>query len=202
MTTPESYFTYLSGRSWKGKLYREHWLYPRVARHLQGEVLDVGCGIGDMLAFLGNATGVDINPHTVSYCESRGLNAVTMEIDVLPFPDASFDSVLLDNVLEHLTAPQPLLAEIRRVLRVSGRLILGVPGSKGFARDPDHKVFYTRDSLDHCAVAAGFAPQLHFHTPFASPWLERNLSSYCLYGVYVRDHIPTEMRGSPNRGQA
>jgi len=193
MTSPESYFTYLTGRSWKGRLYREHCLYPKIARHLEGEVLDVGCGIGDMLAFLDNATGVDINPHTVSYCKSRGLNALMMHIDVLPFPDASFDSVLLDNVLEHLIAPQPLLAEIHRVLRTSGRLIMGVPGSKGFQRDPDHKVFYDQDALDNCAISAGFTPTFHFHTPFASSWLDRHLSSYCLYGTYVPNCPSTEV---------
>lgn len=200
MTNPEHYFAYLAGRSWKGKLYREHWLYPKVARHLKGKVLDVGCGIGDMLTFLGDATGVDVNPQAVSYCKSRGLTALTMEIDVLPFAAASFDSILLDNVIEHIDAPLPLLGEIRRVLHASGRLIIGVPGSKGFRRDPDHKVFYDKRSLDACLSVAGFEPVTHFHTPFPSRWLEKNLSSYCLYGIYVPTTGSVDL--GPGKGQA
>ena len=116
MTSYQEYYAYLRGRSLKGKLYRNWWLYPRLARHLSGRVLDVGCGIGDMLRFRPNTVGVDINPETITWCRTQGLDAHHMERNRLPFDAGTFDGVILDNVLEHIAAPQPLLAEVRRVL--------------------------------------------------------------------------------------
>jgi len=104
-------------RSRLSGVYRRYFLYPRICHRLHGRTVDVGCGIGDFLQFRPNTIGVDINAHTVAYCKARGLDARLMEPDVLPFEDASFDSALMDNVLEHIAEPAALLRELRRVLR-------------------------------------------------------------------------------------
>lgn len=152
----DEYFEYLTRRSRLGALYREYWLYPRLARRLSGKALDVGCGIGDMLMHRENTVGVDINPHTVAFCNSRGARAVLMQSDKLPFASGEFDSVLMDNVLEHIADPERLLSEVHRVLRPQGRLLVGVPGVRGWASDLDHKIYYDEDSLRECVSAAGF----------------------------------------------
>ena len=110
MADQDQYFDYLMQRSRLGSLYRRHVLYPRLVRRLRGRMLDVGCGIGDMLAFRPDSVGVDINQRTVEYCRQRGLTAHRMDVDRLPFDDGTFDSVLLDNVLEHIAEPAALLA--------------------------------------------------------------------------------------------
>jgi len=101
-------------------------------------VLDIGCGRGEILrhcAGLGaRAYGVDYAP--VAARMARGLAAVEEgrgEMGVyqanakrLPFPAASFDRVLMFDLVEHLY-PWELdraLAEARRVLRPDGRLII------------------------------------------------------------------------------
>src|SRR5688500_1395110 len=132
MAEHAEYFNYLRGRRLTGLLYRKLWLYPRLMRHLSGRVLDVGCGIGDLLAARRGSVGVDINPLLVDWCRRRGLEAKVMEDGRIPFADHSFDSATLDNVLEHVLAPTLLLAEIRRVLVPGGTLIVGVPGIRGF----------------------------------------------------------------------
>ncbi len=180
------YFDYLRRRSITGLIYRKYWLYPRLARHLSGRVLDVGCGIGDFLAYRAGTVGVDVNPRTVDWCRQQGLNASVMDPDVLPFADSDFDGVVLDNVLEHLADPVPLLSEIRRVLVQEGCLLIGVPGKKGFASDSDHKVYYDESGLHDIAVKAGFVQQQLFHMPFRNHWLAERLSQYCLYGLFVR----------------
>lgn len=188
MTDPEQYFEYLQGRSWSGLIYRNFWLYPRLNLQLRGSVLDVGCGIGDMLRYRrNNIVGADINPATVRWCREQGLDVRQMKPDMLPFDNGSFDSVILDNVLEHLDAPRPLLEETRRVLRPAGRLIIGVPGIKGYAADPDHKLFYDREGLVRCVEQMGFRTRTMFNTPLRSDWMNRNLAFYCLYGVFERD---------------
>jgi SAM-dependent methyltransferase len=181
-----AYFEYLRGRSFRGWLYRRFWLYPRLRALLRGRVLDIGCGLGDFLEFYKKASGVDINPHTVAWCRQRGLDAQLMQPDRLPFPEATFDAVVLDNVLEHLVDPMPLLQEMRRVLRPGGLALMGVPGERGYAADPDHKVFYDADTLRRVAQIAAFTPVRLLYMPFHSDWLARHLPQYCLYALFRR----------------
>lgn len=184
MSNYQEYFTYLRGRSFKSRVYRHWWLYPRLARHLSGKVLDVGCGIGDMLRYRPNTVGVDINPHTVTWCRQQGLEAHVMEPDRLPFGDGEFEGVIFDNVLEHIAAPQPLLAEARRVLKPGGRVIAGVPGEKGYRSDSDHKVYYDEPGLVRLMEANGFKRHAILRMPLPLPGLSGWMRQYCLYGVF------------------
>lgn len=188
MIEHEQYSAYLVKRSWLGALYRSVLLYPRLCRYLRGRALDIGCGIGDMLKFRPGTIGVDVNPFNVDVCISRGLTAQVMDIDVLPFPDGSFDGALLDNVLEHIETPDRLLTEIGRVLSPHGHLVVGVPGVKGQQSDPDHKVFYDESALMSLAKRNGFTVSKFFHMPlFKSQWLSDNVRQYCIYSVWVKN---------------
>lgn len=187
MTTTEKYFEYLKGRSRLGWLYRRYLLYPKLCRYLDGTTLDVGCGIGDFVGYRNGTVGVDINPATVEWCRQKGLDVQLMLPNTLPFQDVSFDSAILDNVLEHLAKPDELLSEIGRVLRPHSSLVVGVPGQGGYATDSDHKVFYDEATLVSTVVKAGFRVQHLFHMPFQSAWLDVRMRQYCLYGVFERD---------------
>lgn len=186
MTTADDYFEYLHKRSWIGAIYRKVWLYPKLNIYLQGSVLDVGCGIGDFLSYRANTVGVDINPKTVEWCRQRGLDARIMAKDELPFADKMFDGAILDNVIEHIETPGPILYEVHRVLRKQAKLIVGVPGMCGFARDPDHKVFYSQRKLIKEVSKCGFNLLKIFAMPLNLRWLESRLSQYCIYGVFQR----------------
>jgi len=180
------YYEYLKKRSSVGLLYRRWWLYPRLCKYLSGKVLDIGCGVGDMLAYRNNTVGVDINPHTVKWCKTQGLEVENMDENSLPFPDNSFDSVLLDNVLEHILHPDDLLMEIDRVLKQDGTLLIGVPGQKGYEADSDHKVFYDEISLNKLLKSVEFFPRTSFHMPLAIKALDTRLSQFCLYSAFER----------------
>ena len=199
----EEYGEYLMRRSRLSGLYRRYLLYPWICRRLRGRTLDVGCGIGDFLQFRPDTIGVDINAHTVAYCRERGLDARLMEPDVLPFENASFDSALMDNVLEHIAAPDALLGEVLRVLRPEGRLLIGVPGELGWDCDPDHKIRYDEASLAAALQATGFAPVGVFYAPlWRSAWLSRHLRQYCIFGLYRPDAGNAHGAGSgPDRAE-
>ena len=96
--------------------------FPR----LQGAVLDVGCGRKPYRDFVPatNYVGVDIDTPV-----TRALASADVFYDGrrLPFPDQQFDAVLCSQVLEHVFTPEEFLAEIRRVLRPGGTLLLAVP---------------------------------------------------------------------------
>lgn len=187
MNQMQIYHSYLNRFSSIGDTYRKYFLYPKFNSVLQGNILDVGCGLGHYLKFQLGAQGVDINPINVADCISRGLDASVMLPDILPFEDISFDAVLLDNVLEHIAEPSPLISEIKRVLRPYGTLLIGVPGSKGMLYDPDHKVAYDETSLATLANASGFSIREFFYMPlFKSEWLNKNLRQYCIYSIWVK----------------
>lgn len=109
-----------------------------------------------------------------------------MEADHLPFDDASFDGVALDNVLEHLSDPSKLLSEIRRVLTPGGHVLVGVPGTFGYTCDADHKIFYDESSLKRVMEDSGLRQITVFHMPIKWIWLDAKLPQYCLYGVFER----------------
>jgi len=186
MTDYDDYFEHLRRRKRAALWYRDLWLYPRICKHLRGTVLDIGCGIGDMVRHRPQTVGVDVNPNAVNLCQSQGLKVRLMQPDRLPFADGEFDGAILDNVLEHLERPEPLLAEVRRVLRAAGSFVVGVPGECGFAKDSDHKRHYSEGELIHSMQGAGFELAQIFHQPFYSRLLDRHFRYYAIYGVFRR----------------
>lgn len=180
--TTDSYFEYLMTISPKGKLYRRLVVYPRIKRWTKGKTLDVGCGIGLFLRSLPQSTGVDVNSDCIAYCKSQGLDAHHMDFDVLPFSDDTFDTLVFDNVLEHIADPMPILVESARVLKPKGRIIALVPGKKGYRKDPDHKVFYDFERLTGLAVFAGLRVRNLSSLPV--PGLTNTLSAFCYMAVF------------------
>lgn len=184
MTSDSDYFQYLAKRSLVGYLYRKFWLYPNLNSYLHGKTLDVGCGIGDFLGLRKNVVGTDINSKTVDYCKSMGYDVHLMLPDVLPFSDDSFDSIILDNVIEHISDPSMLLVEIARVLKVGGIFVVGVPGELGFALDTDHKQYYSQESISLILTPFKFEHLKTRCMPLPLSFLGERLRSYCIYGIY------------------
>jgi SAM-dependent methyltransferase len=182
----KQYHSYLEKRSKIGLLYRNYWLYPIISRRLKGKTLDIGCGIGDFICYRKGAIGVDINPSSVEYCLNRGLSARHMKLDILPFDDSEFESILLDNVVEHIESPNPLLKEVHRVLNKNGVLIIGVPGKKGFTSDSDHKIYYDEGLLIETLDKAGFSWVKTYRMPLPFRFLSTRIRAYCLYCVFTR----------------
>lgn len=139
-----------------------------------------------MLRFRSDTIGADVNLRVAEYCRGQGLNAVHMESDELPFEDASFRGLVLDNVLEHIADPTKLLCEIARVLLPGGTFVVGVPGIAGYARDPDHKVFYSEETLVEVVTSHPFACKKIMHMPFRSSFMDAKLRMYAIYGVFTR----------------
>jgi 2-polyprenyl-3-methyl-5-hydroxy-6-metoxy-1,4-benzoquinol methylase len=95
-------------------------------------VLDVGCGTAHFLSSL--RPNLDIYGTDVSYSmlsSGPGIGIVTESIaEQLPFADETFGGVICINVLEHLEEPKIVLAELNRILKNGGRLILVTPAAE------------------------------------------------------------------------
>ena len=110
-----------------------------------------------------------------------------MKENKIPFNNKYFNSILLDNVLEHIDNPYPLLDEIRRVSSEKATLIIGVPGIKGFKRDDDHKIFYDEFSLKELIQKFGYTHRKTLYLPVNLKFLSKLISQFCIYQVFVRD---------------
>lgn len=183
MSKDNNYFDYLTTRSIKSKIYRNYFLYPKLNKYMNGDCIDVGCGIGDFLRFRPHTVGIDINPSMVEYCNSHGLDCEEFDGANIPFQDNRFDCAIIDNVLEHISDPRYLLFEIKRVIKKNGILVVGVPGIKGFKSDDDHKIFYSRKNLSDLFEEYGFIENKFIEMPF--PGMSKYLRQYCIYSVFV-----------------
>ena len=105
-----------------------------VTAHL-GDLLDVGCGRGQLLKLLGSraqrAVGVDIDSDATRLARAElmlaGLPNCSLrsgDMYRLPFGNAEFDTIILDDVLADAKHPVRVLTEARRVLKPRGRLIV------------------------------------------------------------------------------
>lgn len=110
----------------------------RLGLHGDERLLDVGCGSGTFLAetlrrYSGvTAVGVDADPEILAIAQRRLRRHRTRaslhiaRAEALPFPDASFDAAVSTLTFHHLPTPakRAALAEVYRVLRPGGRLLL------------------------------------------------------------------------------
>jgi SAM-dependent methyltransferase len=139
-----------------------------------GTMLDVGCGGGDFLALMQaerhwQVAGLEPNAAAVRYArEARHLNVQVGQLPADTLPSQSFDVITMWHVLEHVPDPAQVLAEVRRLLRPAGVLIVGVPlsdsveaqwfGANWAGYDvPRHLVTFTRSSLLLLAERSGFS---------------------------------------------
>ncbi|MCG8407000.1 MAG: methyltransferase domain-containing protein [Phycisphaerales bacterium] len=137
---------------------RVHWLCEKA----QGErVLDIGCSQGITSIILGReghyVVGIDIEANGIASAREalaiepqivqERVSFKQMDAYRADFSPASFDSVILGEVLEHLVQPEQLLARVVEWLADDGRLVVSVP--HGYHPYHDHKrSFYLTQFVD------------------------------------------------------
>jgi len=110
--------------------------YSKYADSLKPEkegtrVLDVGCGVGQVVARLTEAGceayGVDVSEPNIERARQFSERCQIYDGKRLPFPDQHFASVGALNVLEHVDEPEAFINELVRVVQIGGRIILSSP---------------------------------------------------------------------------
>lgn len=102
----------------------------RALRGVQGNVLDVACGTGDMAVSLVErgctVTGVDISEEMLAIARQKAPMVTFMIADAehLPFPDASFDAVTCAFGVRNFVHLEQGLNEMLRVLKPGGQLVI------------------------------------------------------------------------------
>jgi 2-polyprenyl-3-methyl-5-hydroxy-6-metoxy-1,4-benzoquinol methylase len=136
-------------------------------------ILDVGCGSGTLLGLLKkhgfDVLGLDYSREAAAIASiENNVEVVVGSLEEAHFEDASFDLVTLFHVMEHVTNPRQVLAEVRRILKPNGRLVIQVPnieswqfkllGEKWYGLDiPRHVIDYSNKSMHQLLNHAGFS---------------------------------------------
>lgn len=119
------------------KFYLEH---TNEKEMFQGKnVLDIGCGAGGKsLYYLSKGaetvTGVDVVEKYKAESEQlrdklglKGFEFVYADASAMPFENASFDTVIMNDAMEHVSKPVEVLNEVYRVLKPGGKLYINFP---------------------------------------------------------------------------
>jgi 2-polyprenyl-3-methyl-5-hydroxy-6-metoxy-1,4-benzoquinol methylase len=174
----------LESKGWK-KFFDVQAPYRRNLRNLDlGRTLDVGCGLGRNLMNLENGVGVDHNADAVSIARSRGMTAYTTDEwqDSGAAIHASFDSMLLAHVLEHVSQQDSddIIAAYLPYLRPNGKLVLICPQEKGFPTDPTHIRWVNDAELRATGNRNGFSEIRSYSFPFP-----RFMGKFFTYNEFV-----------------
>ena len=147
-----------------GRIAYEHLHRYAVAKDyvVSARVLEIGCGEGYgaflMSPVARHVVGIDNSEECIAaararYGEAASLEFVHADAAAIPMQDASFDVVVSLDTIEHLPDAARFLAEIKRVLKPDGLLILSTPNAPAYRqewqkKDLFHLAEFDLDTLD------------------------------------------------------
>jgi SAM-dependent methyltransferase len=93
-------------------------------------VLEVGCGLGNLVALLGarggRAVGIDVSPRSIELARARhpSIDLRVADVERDPLPEGPFDVIVLSDVVGHLDDVQRALERVRPLLATGGRIVV------------------------------------------------------------------------------
>jgi SAM-dependent methyltransferase len=170
-------------RSWGHDFRREQHL-KEAARLASGRLLDVGCGRKQYEDYfdIDEYIGIEL----LSSHSRRWMIDVYADGFHIPFRSQSFDTALCTQVLEHVPEPSELLAEINRVLKPGGLLILTAPHTSFLHEEPHDYYRFTKYGLHYLFETNQF--EVKYIRSQGGYWLcGGSMFSYYLWsGGYIR----------------
>jgi 2-polyprenyl-3-methyl-5-hydroxy-6-metoxy-1,4-benzoquinol methylase len=168
------YMDYLEDRENIQRRLRQ--ILARVEREIPpGRCLDIGCGPGLFVEVAGErgweGSGIDPNEDAVKWAKENVSDQVRLgTAETLEWPDEYFDCVTMFDVIEHMADPRVEMADVWRVLRPGGLLVVATPDAGALItrvlgahwlemkRVPEHLQFFSVESLARMLSVSGFTP--------------------------------------------
>lgn len=126
----------------------------------EGSLLDVGCGMGDLLSRFPERErhGIDISEEYLEIARERGLEVTNAEAEAIPFSDDAFDVVVATDILEHVFDLNQVARELKRVARKA--IVVRVPKEDEVAWDVEPYGFVHVRMFDEGSLRILFGPIL------------------------------------------
>lgn len=141
------------------------------------DVLELGCGAGQGLGYLARfanrVVGADVSAPLVAGARRHYGDRIDLRVfdaQEIPFPNASFDVVLLFEAIYYIPDVERFAREVRRVLRGSGRLLLATANKDlfDFTPSPHSIAYYGVRELGEILDRHGFDASFYGDTPIES----------------------------------
>ncbi len=123
----------------------------KMGPYIKGKVLDAGSGSYSRYSHLFSAESVV----RLDMVEGKNVDVVG-NVEQMPFSDGEFDSILSTQVLEHVEYPEKAVAEMFRVLKTGGHVLITVPQWNELHEEPHDFWRYTRFGLESLFGRNGF----------------------------------------------
>ncbi|MBW1988061.1 MAG: class I SAM-dependent methyltransferase [Deltaproteobacteria bacterium] len=161
-----------------------------------GRWLEIGVGTGRFAQALGIREGIDPSPAMLAYASSRGIRTQAGCGESLPYPENSFDGVLMVATICFLAEPLKVFEECRRVLKEEGRLVAGIVPADGawgqlYARKGrEGHAFYSAARFYRCGEVVAIAEATGFSLEGAQSCLF-TLPGEPVTGLSIREGVVT-----------
>lgn len=126
-----------------------------LSQEITGRVLDIGCGTKPYKKIFRYTEYIGVE---IDSAENRDKQIADFFYDGkrLPFKDSEFDSIIINQVLEHVFNPDEFLQEVRRVLKPVGKLLITVPFVWDEHEQPNDYARYSSYGLKFILESHGF----------------------------------------------
>jgi len=136
------------------------------------KILDVGAGNGFFLEIAKargwDVYGTELTEQAVGVCSSKGISMKQGCLDEINFEEESFDVITSFEVIEHITNPKTIVAEMYRILRKGGKCYITTPNFNSLLRYrlkenydvieyPNHLGYFTKKTLNKLFSEEGFS---------------------------------------------
>ena len=146
--------------------------HPSVLSIKNKKLLDVGCGVGDLLTIASkdnwDVTGTEISPEATMEANRKLDNKVlTGDLLSLDLPNNSYDLITIYHVIEHLISPTSILEKIYQLLKPGGVAFVETPNIASLGarikkekwsniKPPEHITYFKPNSLKYVLSTVGF----------------------------------------------
>lgn len=163
--------TSLQQAKWKQVLDVQRPYRANLQKVCEGEVLEIGCGIGRNLRNLqGRITGVDPDTASIAVAKAAGLNAMTIDEfeEMQRTIPRTYGTLLFSHVLEHVTDEEndALFAQYLPYLAPRGRIVIECPQEVGYRSDATHIAWMDFPAIARRLERNGITVEREYSYPF------------------------------------
>jgi len=128
-----------------------------ISHEISGKILDIGCGRKPYKELFNYTSYIGLDMKLTGHQHNNSQIDVFYNGQELPFHNNSFDSIIMTEVLEHIFNPEEILAEMNRVLKQEGKLLLTIPFLWIEHEEPYDYARYTPYALEYLLKRNGFS---------------------------------------------